>query len=51
MATTTDKSAILDPSEARVMFKNAGWVDYEKMLEVVGERRMHVTYFLAGVIY
>jgi Uma2 family endonuclease len=44
MATVTETSAIGEPPEARIIFENVGWGDYEKMLEVVGDRRMQVTY-------
>jgi hypothetical protein len=39
------KSAILDPSEGSIILREVGWGGYEKMLQVVGERRMQVTYF------
>jgi Uma2 family endonuclease len=44
MATVTEASAIGEPPEARIIFEPVGWGDYEKMLEVVGDRRMQVTY-------
>lgn len=43
MATVAEKSAIVDPSEGRMILHEVGWGEYEKTLQVVGERRMHVT--------
>jgi len=44
MATMAEKSAIVDPSGGRMILHEVGWGEYEKTLQVVGERRMHVTY-------
>lgn len=44
MATTTEASAVLEPSEGRVVFHGVDWGDYGKMLEIVGERHIRVTY-------
>jgi Uma2 family endonuclease len=44
MATTTEASAVLEPSEGRIVLHGVDWDDYDKMLEIVGERRIRVTY-------
>lgn len=44
MSTTTEASPTLDPTEGRIVFPGVDWGGYEKMLEVVGDRRVHVTY-------
>src|SRR5437870_1955139 len=44
MATTTEASTVLKPSEGRIVIHGVDWGDYEKMLQIVGERRIRVTY-------
>jgi Uma2 family endonuclease len=44
MATTTEASPTLDPPEGRIVFPGVDWGQYEKMLQVVGDRRLHVSY-------
>ena len=44
MATTTRARTALDPSGRRFVFHDVPWGDYVKMLEIVGERHVHVTY-------
>jgi Uma2 family endonuclease len=44
MATSTHTLPARDLTEARLVFSNVGWEDYAAMLQIVGERRMRVTY-------
>ena len=44
MATTTQARPALEPTEARLVFHDVGWNDYEAMLQIVGERHIRVTY-------
>src|SRR5438067_9847312 len=44
MATTTEASTGLEGSAGRIVIHHVDWGDYEKMLQVVGDRRVHVTY-------
>src|SRR5438874_4712671 len=44
MATTSPASPISIPPEARLVFADVPWDDYEAMLQIVGERRIRVTY-------
>ena len=44
MATATEVSPTFDPTEGRIVFPGVDWGGYEKMLQVVGDRRVHVTY-------
>ncbi len=44
MATTTEANAVLGPFEGRIVLHGVDWGDYDKMLEIVGERHIHVTY-------
>jgi Uma2 family endonuclease len=44
MAMTTEKNAVFESPEARIVLHDVGWSDYEKMLQVAGNRRMLVTY-------
>jgi Uma2 family endonuclease len=44
MATTTKASPTLAPPEGRIVFPGVDWGRYVKMLQVVGDRRVHVTY-------
>jgi Uma2 family endonuclease len=44
MATTTRPPADLGGFEGRLLLRDAGWNDYEAMLEIVGERHIRVTY-------
>lgn len=44
MATTTEASAVLGPFEGRIVLHGVDWGDYDKMLEIVGERHIRVTY-------
>jgi len=45
MATTTEAGTTLDPDEGRIIVHHGvDWDDYEKMLQIVGDRRIHVTY-------
>jgi hypothetical protein len=44
MATTAEASTTLDPAaEGRIIVHGVDWGDYEKMLQIVGDRRIHVT--------
>ncbi len=44
MATTTEANAVLGPLDGRIVLHGVDWGDYEKMLEIVGERHIRVTY-------
>lgn len=44
MATTTQASPPQAPPEARLVFARVRWNDYQAMLQIVGERRLRVTY-------
>ncbi len=44
MATTAEPTTTLDPAEGRIIVHGVDWGDYEKMLQIVGDRRIHVTY-------
>ena len=44
MATVPHASPIPSPPEARLVFADVPWNDYEAMLQIVGERRIRVTY-------
>jgi Uma2 family endonuclease len=44
MATTAEPSTTLDPVEGRIIIHGVDWGDYQKMLQIVGDRRIHVTY-------
>jgi Uma2 family endonuclease len=44
MAATTQASSTQAPPEARLVFAGARWHDYEAMLQIVGERRIRVTF-------
>jgi Uma2 family endonuclease len=44
MATAAQASATLDPTEGRIVVPGVDWGHYEKMLQIVGDRRIHVTY-------
>jgi Uma2 family endonuclease len=44
MATAAEVSTPLDPPEGRIIVRDVDWGDYEKMLQVVGDRHIHVTY-------
>jgi Uma2 family endonuclease len=44
MATTAEASATLDSPEGRIVFRGVEWGDYEKMLQIVGDRHIYVTY-------
>ena len=44
MATTTQAPPPSVPPEGGVVFHDVGWGDYESMLQIVGERRIRVTY-------
>jgi Uma2 family endonuclease len=46
MATTTERGTILEPSliQGRIVIHGVDWGDYEKMLEIVGDRHIRVTY-------
>jgi Uma2 family endonuclease len=46
MATAAITSTTLDPPEGRIVMPGVDWSDYEKMLEIVGDRHIHVTYDL-----
>lgn len=44
MAAIIQASPTPAPPEARLVFENVRWHDYEAMLQIVGERRLRVTY-------
>jgi Uma2 family endonuclease len=44
MATATEAGTILDPSEGRIVIHGLDWGDYVKMLQIIGDRHIHVTY-------
>jgi Uma2 family endonuclease len=44
MATAAEAGTILDPSQGRIVIHGVDWGDYEKMLQIIGERHIHVTY-------
>ena len=44
MATTTEVSTALEPMAGPIVFRGVNWDDYEKMLEIVGDRRIRVTF-------
>jgi Uma2 family endonuclease len=44
MATTTEASTIFDPSQGRILLNGVDWGDYQKMLQIVGDRHIRVTY-------
>ncbi len=44
MATTTQAPTDRQPTEGRLLLRDAGWNDYEAMLQIVGERRIRVTF-------
>jgi Uma2 family endonuclease len=44
MATTGETYTILDPHEGSIVVYDVDWVNYEKMLQIIGDRRIHVTY-------
>src|SRR5438445_9779024 len=44
MAATTQASPTQAPPEARLVFADVRWEDYEAMLQIVGERHIRVTY-------
>jgi Uma2 family endonuclease len=44
MATTTQPPTDWQPSEGRLLLHDVGWNDYKAMLEIVGERRIRVTF-------
>src|SRR6266852_9148015 len=44
MAATTQASPTQAPPEARLVFADVRWGDYEAMLQIVGERHIRVTY-------
>jgi Uma2 family endonuclease len=44
MATTTEAPPPVERPEARLVFHDVGWGEYEAMLRIVGERRIRVTY-------
>lgn len=44
MAATTAISSTQAPPEGRLVFADVPWKDYEAMLQIVGERRVRVTY-------
>jgi hypothetical protein len=44
MATTTEISTHFEPAGGPILFRGVGWDDYEKMLQIVGERHIRVAY-------
>jgi guanosine-3',5'-bis(diphosphate) 3'-pyrophosphohydrolase len=44
MVTRAHASPILDPPEGRIVFYDVDWGGYEKMLQIIGDRHIHVTY-------
>ena len=44
MATVAEVSTPLDPAEGRIVVSGVDWYHYEKMLEIVGDRRIYLTY-------
>ncbi len=44
MSTAVESRPAIDPSEGRIVVSYTNWGDYEKMLQIVGDRRIHVTY-------
>jgi Uma2 family endonuclease len=44
MATAAEASMTFDPAEGRIVVPGVDWGDYEKMLQIVGDRRILVTY-------
>jgi Uma2 family endonuclease len=44
MATAAEASTTLDPPLGRIFLPVDGWADYERMLRIVGDRHIHVTY-------
>ena len=46
MASTAEASTVLEPpgGEGRIVVPGVDWGDYEKMLQIVGDRHIHVTY-------
>ena len=44
MATVAEVSTPLDPAEGRIVVSGVNWYHYEKMLEIVGDRRIYLTY-------
>jgi hypothetical protein len=44
MATLTRTLPTQNPPEARLVLTGVRWNEYQVMLQIVGERRTHVTY-------
>jgi Uma2 family endonuclease len=44
MATTTEANPVFEPMGGPILFRGVDWDDYEKMLQIVGDRRIRVTY-------
>jgi Uma2 family endonuclease len=44
MATATEDETVLHPAERGLVLRDVPWGDYVKMLQILGERHVHVTY-------
>jgi Uma2 family endonuclease len=44
MATATENDTVLHPAERGFVLRDVPWGDYLKMLQILGERHVHVTY-------
>jgi Uma2 family endonuclease len=44
MVTRAHVSPTLDPPEGRILLHDVDWGGYEKMLQIIGDRHIHVTY-------
>jgi Uma2 family endonuclease len=44
MVTRAHASPTLDPPEGRILLHDVDWGGYEKMLQIIGDRHIHVTY-------